>query len=201
LGRADSDIGIAESDNPAALSNALFPSNQQLTFAMLGSLLAFVPCAVVSIGVPGGAMAKEKVRERVAGTPSAEYFKVRGEAGWKLVAVEWERETDAPPPPEEEVPYGMRVGSDCAHLEYNAAEMAVMTLIMELIIQEHTFSRMAEELNHAGFRRRTGELWSPISVFNLLPRIIEIGPRMFSTAEWAERRHRIYALMGKRQEL
>ena len=149
----------------------------------------------------GGELAKEKVRERVAGTPSADYFRLRGEAGWKLVAVEWERETDAPPPQEEEVPYGMRVGRDCAHLEYEPAEMAVMTLIMELIIQEHAFSRIAEELNRAGFKRRSGEPWSPISVFNLLPRLIEVGQRMFSTAEWPERRQRIYALMGKRHQL
>jgi hypothetical protein len=146
-------------------------------------------------------MAREKVRERVAGTPSGDYFRLRAEAGWKLVAVEWERETEAPPPAEEEVPYGMRVARDCAHLEYEPGEMAVMTLIMELIIQEHTFSRIAEELNRAGFKRRSGEAWSPISIFNLLPRIIEVGPRMFSTAEWPERRRRIYALMGKRQQL
>jgi len=144
-------------------------------------------------------MAKEKGRERVAGTPSPEYFKLRAEAGWKLVAVEWERDSDAPPPAEEEVPYGMRVASDCAHLEYDTAEMAVMTLIMELIIQEHTFGRIAQELNQAGFKRRSGEAWSPISVFNLLPRMIEVGPRMFSTSEWVDRRQRIYALLGKRQ--
>ena len=144
-------------------------------------------------------MAKEKVRERVAGTPSAEYFRLRAEAGWKLVAVEWERETEAPPPAEEEVPYGMRVGHDCSHLEYDPGEMAVMTLIMELIIQETTFSRIADELNRAGFRRRSGEQWSAISVFNLLPRMIEVGPRMFSTSEWVERRQRIYAVMGKQQ--
>jgi len=144
-------------------------------------------------------MARERVRERIGGMPTPDYFRVRADAGWKLVAVEWERESDSPPPGEEEVPYGMRVASDCAHLEYDTGEMAVMTLIMELIIQEHSFGRIAHELTRAGFRRRGGEQWTEISVFNLLPRMIEVGPRMFSTADWVERRRRIYALIGNRQ--
>ncbi|MBV8206470.1 MAG: recombinase family protein [Acidobacteria bacterium] len=138
----------------------------------------------------------ERVRERLSGVPSSEYFEVRMRAGWNLVAVEWERMADDQPIPREEVPYGMRVAGDCQHLEYAPDEMAVLTLMMELILQEHGFGRIAMELNDHGFRRRNGVLWTEISAFNMLPRLIEIGPRMFSTTDWHERRDRIYKLLG-----
>lgn len=143
------------------------------------------------------AMKPERVRERISGTPDNEYFSVREKAGWKLIAVEWERLADDQPTGTEEVPYGMRVATDCQHLEYDPHEMAVLTLMMELIVQEHTFSQIAQELNKQGCHRRDGQAWTEISAFNLLPRLIEVGPRMFSTAEWVERRKRIYALLGK----
>lgn len=142
----------------------------------------------------------ERVRERISGTPDNEYFEVRSRAGWKLIAVEWERVSDDQPQPKEEIPYGLRVSTDCQHLEYEPGEMAVLTLMMELIVQEHGFARIASELNEHGFRRRDGTVWTEVSSFNLLPRLIEIGPRMFSTADWHERRQRIYKLLGRRDE-
>ena len=41
------------------------------------------------------------------------------------------------------------------------------------------------------FRTRSGALWNPVSVFNLLPRLIEVGPRIFSNDERQERKERL----------
>ena len=113
----------------------------------------------------------ERVRERISGIPDDDYFEVRKRAGW--------------------------VASDCQHLEYDPDEMAVLTLMMELILQEQGFKHIASDLNQHGFRRRGGGEWNEVSAFNLLPRLIEVGPRMFSTAEWHERRKRIYELLER----
>jgi hypothetical protein len=50
---------------------------------------------------------------------------------------------------------------------------------------------VAEELNRRGFRTRAGGDWSPVAVFNLLPRLIEVGPRIFSSEEWIVRRPKL----------
>jgi len=34
-------------------------------------------------------------------------------------------------------------------------------------------------------------LWTPTAVFTLLPRLIEVGPQMFSSEEWIGRREKI----------
>src|SRR5512142_517870 len=129
----------------------------------------------------------ERVRERISGVPNEQYFQVRQGAGWKLVAVEWERESSEHIP-EEEVPYGLKVAPDCVHLQYEPGEMAVLMLLMELIIQEFGFPRIAAELNQQGYRTLSGDPWNEVAVFNLLPRLIEVGPHMFSTADWIMRR-------------
>src|SRR6185369_9952534 len=106
-------------------------------------------------------------------------------AGWRVAAVEWVRESAAAPasktPPREEVPYGMRVGLDCIHLEEDSTETQAMLLMLEMIVQEIRLPEVAAELNRRGFRTRTGSEWSPVAVFDLLPRLIEIGPRIFSS--------------------
>jgi len=50
---------------------------------------------------------------------------------------------------------------------------------------------IAEELNRRDFRTRAGSMWTPTGVFALLPRLIEIGPRMFRSDEWIARREKI----------
>jgi len=68
----------------------------------------------------------ERIREVLSKPLEPEYVKQRAEAGWKLVAVEWEHEVEAdkkePGRVVEEVPYGLRVGDDGAHLVENPAE-------------------------------------------------------------------------------
>jgi hypothetical protein len=64
--------------------------------------------------------------------------------------------------------------------------------MMELIVQDLSVSEVASELNRKGLRTRRGSPWSPVHVFNMLPRLIEVGPKMFSTDEWEQRRERLF---------
>jgi hypothetical protein len=144
----------------------------------------------------------ERVRETVEGKFDATYAEAREREGWRLVAVEWERgdAATAPAPSpiparsflEEELPpYGARVAGDCRRLEDNADEMQFLLALMELIIQDISISKVAEELNRKGFRTRGGTEWGPVSVFNLLPRLIELTPKIFASQEWVERRRKL----------
>ena len=112
------------------------------------------------------------------------------------MALEWERvdetEGEQPRPLREQVPYGMRVSDDCLHLEENPEEVQVLMLMMEEIVQDNPLSKVVTALNAAGFRTRAGEPWDAVGVFNMLPRLIEVGPRMFSTEEWELRRRRLF---------
>ena len=145
-------------------------------------------------------MAKlERIREAVKGPIDTDYIRKREQQGWRLVAVEWEVEWEraseaaAPPAPATEIsledaPFGFRVAGDCQRLEENPTEMAFLLSMMELIIQDISLSKVAEELNRKGFRTRNGSEWGPVAVFNMLPRLIELTPRIFDSAEWIERR-------------
>lgn len=133
----------------------------------------------------------ERIREELAVPLLPEHIQERERAGWRLVAVEWEREGSGSEPAaalREEVPYGLRVSTDCLHLEEHPAERRVLEAVMELIVQDRPFSQIADELNERGLRMRNGSSWSRVAVFNLLPRLIEAGPRIFSSSEWAARR-------------
>ena len=140
----------------------------------------------------------ERVRESLQAPLDATYLKQREQAGWKMVAVEWERAAAAAavPAPEavevtehlEDAPFGLRVAGDCEHLEQNPAEMQFLLSMMELIIQDISLVKVAEELNRKGFRTRNGAEWGPVAVFNMLPRLIELTPTIFNSEEWLERR-------------
>ncbi|MGE5322059.1 MAG: recombinase family protein [Actinomycetota bacterium] len=137
----------------------------------------------------------ERIREVVTGSVDLEYMKTKTEAGWKLVAMEWRREIAGDERQEavivEEIPYGLRVASDCSRLEEDPDERAVLIKMMELIVQDYSLSLVASELSKAGLRTRSGSPWTPVSVFNMLPRLIEVGPRIFSSEEWETRRERL----------
>lgn len=139
-----------------------------------------------------------RIREALSGPLDVDYLKQRMEGGWRPVAIEWEQDTtdDQGGGLLEEVPYGLRVAGDGVHLEENPGEKQVMMLIMELIVLDHPLSYIATELNRRGFRTRHGAMWSPVSVFNLLPRLIEMGPRIFSSEEWIDRRPHLYKLVA-----
>jgi len=134
----------------------------------------------------------ERIREVLSKPLEPEYIKQRVEAGWKLVAVEWEREVEAGekgrPGIVEEVPYGLRVGDDRANLVENPAETQVLIRMLDGIVQDCPFSKIAEELNRGGLRTRNGSKWQAVSVYNMLPRLIQVGPRIFSSEEWQTRK-------------
>jgi len=138
----------------------------------------------------------ERIREVLRRPIDSTHLEQRTAAGWQMVAIEWERPTigDARSSGQLEtaLPYGLQVSSDCLHLEENAIEKECIVLILELIVQDHPFSKIASELNERNYRTRSGAKWDPISVFDLLPRMIEVGPRIFTSEQWAERRQQLF---------
>ncbi|HEV3041500.1 MAG TPA: recombinase family protein [Candidatus Angelobacter sp.] len=128
----------------------------------------------------------ERLREKVTGPLDLEHLMQKVEAGWRLVALEWRREIEGEEatPPKEEVPYGLRVADDGLRLEEEPEETRVLLAMMELIVQDYPFSKVAKELNERGFRSRDGSRWNPVTVFNMLPRLIEVGPKIFSSNDW-----------------
>jgi len=49
-------------------------------------------------------------------------------------------------------------------------------------------------LNEKGFRMRNGGPWNRVAVFNMMPRLIEVGPRLFSSEEWKRLRQGVSRL-------
>lgn len=119
----------------------------------------------------------------------------RKQEGWRMVAVEWERETsheqEARP---DAIPFGLRLSPETANMEINPLEWDALTAMMELTVQEGPYWSIAEELNRRGYRTREGKPWTSVSVFQMLPRLIEIGPRLFGSEEWQRRKA---ALQGR----
>ena len=136
----------------------------------------------------------ERSRQAISGQFGPEELRHKLEEGWKPVAIEWERQLTAEAPATTaapEVPFGLRVAGDCTHLEEDPREREVLFQIMELTIQDGPYSAIAEELNRRGFRTRDGGRWTPVSVFQMLPRLIEAGPGILTSDEWQQRRQKL----------
>ena len=131
----------------------------------------------------------ERVYESAAVLPGPGEIKRRAADGWKLVSLIWERaiEPGGKPRLMEDIPYGLQISEDCQHLVENPAEKQVLMAAMDLIVQDQKLSQVAETLNQRGYRTRTGILWNAASVFNMLPRLIDTGPRIFTSPEWIGR--------------
>lgn len=135
----------------------------------------------------------ERMRELLEGQPlTSELLEERRAEGWRPVAVEWERtvagEGEAAQPTKTEVPYGLRVADDCRFLEVDPLEREIMTAMLELIVDDHPLSRVAEVLNERGYRTRSERAWTQSAIFNLLPRLTETAPEIFATEGWSEMR-------------
>jgi hypothetical protein len=147
----------------------------------------------------------ERIRESCNGSIDSQYLRERQDAGWRLVSVEWEREAPLqmaahPEPPAldpptvartpriQDVPLGSRLVPEGGRLEEDPDEMRFLFSVMELIIQDISITKVAEELNRRGFHTRSGNPWGPVAIFNLLPRLVELTPRIFRSEEWVERR-------------
>lgn len=142
----------------------------------------------------------EWTRDILSAWPSYEFVKQKEAAGWRLAAVEWQRETEAgsqlDSPAEgsrfgEEIPFGTRIAGDCLHLEENPSEMEILNCLAEMIVQDLSYQRMADALNQREFRTRDGKFWSPLAVFKLTPRLIEVAPRILSGPEWEIRKKQL----------
>jgi hypothetical protein len=135
---------------------------------------------------------KESFRESVAGLPTPEYLNARVADGWRLVALEWEREGgDTHLEPQtwvEEIPYGLKISSDCLRLVESPEESQVILAALEMIVDDCPLSQVADELNRRGFKTRGGEPWGAAVLFDLLPRMIQVSPRIFSSGRWLGRR-------------
>jgi hypothetical protein len=137
----------------------------------------------------------EHMRDVIPGPFSSDVIRQRTAAGWQMVSIEWRRELpDSEEPPEggfnEDIPYGLRISDDCQRLEPEPAEHQVLMLMMELLVQDFSYSSIVSDLNEKGYRMRDGRPWSRVAVFNMIPRLIEVGPRFFSSDEWEKRRQK-----------
>ncbi len=138
----------------------------------------------------------ERMRDNIAGPFSPEIIRQRTAAGWQMVSIEWQRELpDSETPPEngfnEAIPFGLRISDDCKRLEVDPHENQVLLLMMDLLAQDFSYSSIVSDLNEKGFRTREGRPWTRVAVFNMMPRLIEVGPRIFSSEEWEKRRTKI----------
>lgn len=134
----------------------------------------------------------ERIRQSASGQLTGDEIKSLQDQGWSLIALEWERQV-----PEAETsntsdheapPFGLRVSPDCSSLVEDLGENETLIAMMELIIQDGPYSSIAEELNRRGYRTREGSKWSPVSVFEMLPRLIDAGPRILASKNWQQRK-------------
>jgi hypothetical protein len=139
---------------------------------------------------------KERIRETMTGFPTLEHLMERKDSGWKLVALEWERDAaDGPLSGHdrviEEIPYGLKVADDCSGLVENDFEKQIIITALDMIVEDCPLSQIAEELNRRGYKTRDDKPWTPSALFVLLPRMIQVGPRLFTSSEWNTRRQRL----------
>jgi site-specific DNA recombinase len=77
-------------------------------------------------------------------------------------------------------PYGYRLNRDTALLEPNETEAPVARLIFDLYTQKRLGARgVANYLSHHGYRSRPGQLWSHVSVLNVLRSPAYVGKIAF----------------------
>lgn len=142
----------------------------------------------------------ERIRDMITAPLLEQIVQQRVTAGWQLVSLEWRRELpDSERPTEgaypEEIPYGLRISDDCKRLEVDPGENQTLLQMMEMLVQDFSFSSIASDLNEKGFRTREGKRWNPVAIFNMIPRLIDVGPRLFSTEEWEARRQKFAKMM------
>jgi hypothetical protein len=126
----------------------------------------------------------ERIRDVISGPFSPDLIQQRTAAGWQMVSIQWRREL-----PDSEAPME-RISDDCARLEADPVEHQVLMEMMELLAQDFSYSAIVSTLNGKGFRMRDGRPWNRVAVFKMIPRLIEVGPHVFASKEWEQRRRR-----------
>jgi hypothetical protein len=142
----------------------------------------------------------ERIRDMITAPLLEQIVQQRVAAGWQLVSLEWRRELPESERPTEgaypeEIPYGLRISDDCKRLEVDPGENQTLLQMMEMLVQDFSFSSIASDLNEKGFRTREGKRWNPVAIFKMIPRLIDVGPRLFSTDEWEARRQKFAKMM------
>lgn len=129
---------------------------------------------------------RQWMRDDLNSPPGSDYFLSRMASGWRLVAVEWVRESaeEGTSTDFQQVPFGMRVAPDCHHLVSHPDEERVLSLIIAQMIEGKSFTKIATELNNRGLLTREGGTWNEIALFQLVPRLVEVAPQIFSGQEW-----------------
>ena len=140
---------------------------------------------------------REVEREPVSALPTAETLEKKRKEGWRIAAIEWEREgVREAAEGRRPIPYGLRISTDCQHLEVDPVEKEVVATIIAMIAGDHPLSRIAAELNQRGSRTRSRSEWTQLRIFQMLPRVIELGPEILSQKEWSESKKRLLAAVS-----
>lgn len=120
----------------------------------------------------------ERIREAWTGPLTQAALDERARMGWRLTAVVWEHDAEAAA--FIEPPFGMQVSAGCDGLEENTVEMAALTAMMEAIADDLPMSKVAARMNEQGHRMRSGRPWTQLDVFQMLPRLVDAGPRILA---------------------
>jgi hypothetical protein len=136
-----------------------------------------------------------RFRDDISQPVTVDYFHQRLSQGWVIKAVEWakpsEQDDSASSKDQEEVPYGQRISEDCGHLVEHPREIEVIGFIYDGIIAGERPTHIALALNERGYRTRRGSLWTAPAVYELMPRIIELSPRLQRRPDWPGHRSQL----------
>lgn len=138
----------------------------------------------------------DRIRDVIAGPLTFDYFGQRTAKGWTVVAVEWRKPSVTGEPlveeaDSQETPYGQRISLDCGHLVEDKLEMDVLLFIYERVVSGWRPTEIAAEMNKRGYRTRHLLPWTPAAVFDLLPRLIELSPKLQGRPDWPSRRAKL----------
>ncbi|MEM8930557.1 MAG: hypothetical protein AAGE94_05250 [Acidobacteriota bacterium] len=136
-------------------------------------------------------MSKERVRETLSRPITPEFLERKLGEGWRPVAIEWERDAVGDGDTRVPVPYGLNIADDGQNLFESDAEMGVLRRILAGIVEDRPLSDIAAELNGHGVARRDGSPWTAPSIFELLPRVIEVAPSIYDSEAWQKHRPRL----------
>jgi hypothetical protein len=128
----------------------------------------------------------ERVRDSISQAFNPELIRERTAAGWQMVSIEWRRELPEGEAPttgaqEEAIPYGLRISEGGSRLEVDPVEDRVLLMMMALVAQDFSYYSIVSSLNEQGYRMRNGNPWTRTAVFEMMPRLIEAGPRLCSS--------------------
>ena len=134
----------------------------------------------------------ERIRDVISGPFAPGIIDQRTSTGWQMVSIEWRRELPAMETPtagafSDDIPYGLRISDDCLRLEVDPTEDQVLHQMMDLLAQDFPYSAIVSALNEKGFRTRDGHPWTRVDVFNMMPRLIEAGPRILHDSDFKRR--------------